>query len=79
MYICTRKFTDGMLCCYCAVTHGHIDHVGALEALVKEYPEVQALFHEAEAPFLTGVQYFVCTSAWQQHAVATETTNLPSK
>ncbi|BDA48329.1 probable metallo-hydrolase YflN [Coccomyxa sp. Obi] len=36
------------------LTHGHIDHVGALEALVKEYPKVQVLFHEAEAPFLTG-------------------------
>ncbi|CAL8463778.1 g3312 [Coccomyxa elongata] len=36
------------------LTHGHIDHVGALEALVKEYPQVQVAFHEAEAPFLTG-------------------------
>lgn len=43
-----------MHCCYCVVTHGHIDHVGPLEALVEEYPKVQILFHEAEAPFLTG-------------------------
>ncbi|KAK9917094.1 hypothetical protein WJX75_000843 [Coccomyxa subellipsoidea] len=36
------------------LTHGHFDHVGALVSLMKEYPDVQVLFHEAEAPFLTG-------------------------
>lgn len=37
-----------------AVTHGHNDHVGALHALVEEYPDVQVGFPEAEAPYLTG-------------------------
>ena len=36
------------------LTHGHIDHVGALEALVARYPEALVAFHEEEAPYLTG-------------------------
>ncbi len=38
----------------CAVTHGHIDHVGALVSLRKEYPDVQVVYYQKEAPFLTG-------------------------
>ena len=38
-----------------AVTHGHIDHVGSLPSILKAYPDVQVVMHEAEAPFLTGV------------------------
>ncbi len=40
--------------CFSAVTHGHIDHVGALASLLKAYPDLQVIFHEKEAPFLTG-------------------------
>lgn len=37
-----------------ALTHGHSDHVGALEALVQKYPDVQVLFHQDEATYITG-------------------------
>lgn len=37
-----------------ALTHGHSDHVGALEALVQKYPDVQVVFHQDEAPYITG-------------------------
>ena len=37
-----------------ALTHGHSDHVGALEALVQEYPDVQVVFHQDEATYITG-------------------------
>lgn len=38
----------------CAVTHGHIDHVGAIEPLIALYPDLRIIFHEKEAPFLEG-------------------------
>ena len=38
-----------------AVTHGHSDHVGVLEAVTKQYPDAQVFFHEEEAPYLTGL------------------------
>ena len=37
-----------------ALTHGHSDHVGALEALVQKYPDVHVVFHQDEATYITG-------------------------
>lgn len=37
-----------------AVTHGHLDHVGAIEPLIAAYPDLLVIFHETEAPFLLG-------------------------
>ena len=37
-----------------ALTHGHSDHVGAMQALVQKHPDVQAVFHQDEAPYITG-------------------------
>ena len=37
-----------------AVTHGHLDHVGAIEPLIDAYPDLLVIFHETEAPFLLG-------------------------
>lgn len=37
-----------------AVTHGHLDHVGAIEPLIEAYPDLLVIFHETEAPFLLG-------------------------
>lgn len=37
-----------------AVTHGHLDHVGAIDPLIKVYPDLKIIFHETEAPFLLG-------------------------
>ena len=37
-----------------ALTHGHSDHIGALEALVRKYPDVQVVFHQDEAAYITG-------------------------
>lgn len=36
------------------MTHGHIDHVGAIEPLIEVYPDLRIIYHEAEAPFLEG-------------------------
>ena len=42
-----------------AVTHGHLDHVGALPLLMKVYPDLKVAIHEAEADHLTGQEgYF---------------------
>ena len=39
------------------LTHGHIDHIGAIKALVARYPDIQVAFHEGEAPYVTGGQH----------------------
>ncbi len=47
------------------LTHGHIDHVGALPALKQAYPEAHVAFHTEESPYLTGqpqTAYLVWTS-----------------
>ena len=36
------------------LTHGHSDYVGALEELVQKYPDVQVVFHQDEATYITG-------------------------
>ena len=36
------------------LTHGHFDHVGALEAALKRWPGVSIHAHAQELPFLTG-------------------------
>ncbi len=43
-----------------AVTHGHLDHVGAIEPLIKAYPDLKVIFHETEAPFLLGTAQPSC-------------------
>ncbi len=37
-----------------AVTHRHLDHVEALEALMVVYSHLKAMVHRTEAPFLMG-------------------------
>jgi len=34
------------------LTHGHLDHIGGLGRLIKAWPDVKVIFHEAELPFL---------------------------
>ena len=41
-------------CVFLAVTHGHIDHVGALPLLLEEYPDMKVVIHEAEEEFIAG-------------------------
>jgi glyoxylase-like metal-dependent hydrolase (beta-lactamase superfamily II) len=36
------------------LTHGHFDHVGALDELLKMWPTVPVYAHELELPYLTG-------------------------
>ena len=43
-----------------AVTHSHLDHVGAIEPLKVVYPELKVIVHETEAPFLIGGQEYSC-------------------
>ena len=43
-----------------AVTHSHLDHVGAIEPLKEVYPELKVIVHETEAPFLIGGQEYSC-------------------
>jgi glyoxylase-like metal-dependent hydrolase (beta-lactamase superfamily II) len=39
------------------LTHGHFDHVGALDALVREW-DVPVLVHADEVPYVTGAQAY---------------------
>ena len=41
-----------------AVTHGHLDHVGALPLLLKLYPDMKVVIHEAEGPYLQGLKKY---------------------
>ena len=43
-----------------AVTHSHLDHVGAIEPLKEVYPELKVIVHETEAPFLIGGKEYSC-------------------
>lgn len=36
------------------MTHGHVDHVGALPELLSAFPELAVVLHAAEAPFIVG-------------------------
>ncbi len=45
--------------CASAVSHGHLDHVGALPKLLQMYPDLKVVIHEAESEHLTGLEgYF---------------------
>ena len=37
-----------------AVTHGHVDHVGATPALAAAYPDMQVVMHVDELPYVLG-------------------------
>ena len=37
---------------YIALTHGHIDHIEAVAALKRAFPEAEVCIHEADAPML---------------------------
>lgn len=51
------------------MTHGHVDHVGALEKLFALYPDIKVVIHEAEEDFIAGPnQYFASKSESWQHA-----------
>lgn len=40
--------------CANAVTHGHLDHVGALPLMLKTFPDLKVVLHEAEEEFICG-------------------------
>jgi glyoxylase-like metal-dependent hydrolase (beta-lactamase superfamily II) len=41
------------------LTHGHFDHIGALEELVQRWEDVTVYAHELELPYLTGQANYV--------------------
>lgn len=43
---------------YVLLTHGHLDHVGALPLLLKLYPDMKVVIHEAEGPYLQGLKKY---------------------
>jgi metal-dependent hydrolase (beta-lactamase superfamily II) len=54
---------QSMQCCACpAVSHGHVDHVGATPELAAAYPDMQVVMHELEAPFVVGEQSYILHS-----------------
>lgn len=50
----SSQYRDEHLATYCAVTHGHKDHTGALTRLLQAYPDVKVACHEDEEPFISG-------------------------
>jgi glyoxylase-like metal-dependent hydrolase (beta-lactamase superfamily II) len=38
------------------ITHGHIDHVGALPDLLTAFPNLQVVFHANEEPYIAGAK-----------------------
>ncbi|OHD09482.1 MAG: hypothetical protein A2Y41_09550 [Spirochaetes bacterium GWB1_36_13] len=42
---------------YIFLTHTHIDHIGALKALKKKYPDAKIAVHEKEAGYLSNPAY----------------------
>ena len=48
-----KRFGAGARPAAIVMTHGHFDHVGALETLAKEW-DAPVVAHELEAPYLTG-------------------------
>ncbi|WP_240628536.1 MBL fold metallo-hydrolase [Bacillus salacetis] len=48
-----ERFGENAVCKAIVLTHGHFDHVGALEGLIKKW-NVPVYAHFAEKPFLTG-------------------------
>lgn len=40
------------------LTHGHFDHVGSLDTLLKEWPGVHVYAHELELPYLQGMSSY---------------------
>ena len=47
------------VCCP-AVTHSHLDHVGAIEPLKEAYPDLKVIVHETETPYLIGGTDYSC-------------------
>jgi hypothetical protein len=47
------------VCCP-AVTHSHLDHVGAIEPLKEVYPDLKVIVHETETPYLIGGTDYSC-------------------
>ena len=43
-------------CVLNAVTHGHVDHVGATPELAAAYPDMQVVMHVDELPYVLGRQ-----------------------
>lgn len=70
------------------LTHGHIDHVGAIPELVEAFPELQVVFHSLEAPYVTGLPIlltgapskYVCTvDPWAVLQEASTTMRRPQR
>lgn len=40
------------------MTHGHIDHVGALSLLLEQYPDMKVVIHEEEGPYMQGQKLY---------------------
>lgn len=51
------------------LTHGHLDHIGALGRLVRAWPDVKVIFHEMEWPFLVDATRSH-SPAWYAHGSA---------
>ena len=57
------------------LTHGHIDHVGAIPELLVAFPDLQVVLHSLEAPYITGLPgswpvLHQNASAWLTHGCA---------
>ena len=56
------------MCAY-AVTHAHLDHVGALPLLLPKYPNLKVVIHDDEGDYLVGPSSFESNISFQLKAL----------
>ncbi|MGF2616056.1 MBL fold metallo-hydrolase [Rossellomorea aquimaris] len=71
-----ERFGDDCVCKAIILTHGHFDHVGALEGLLKKW-DVPVYAHSMEKPYLSGESDYPPPNTEESGLVAKMSTTFP--